>query len=588
MSEDAERQPLLRDVNQGLRSSEPSNRFHKSSRNRVTAGIIAFIVLLTTTIFLGLIYVKSVLPDDVSFKEHIGDITNVEINDISFNGWTYIDEKRYYKLGVKSSVWLDYEAGSAVSERQKKLISFAGTRIMKELCFDLNSLDTFKQENDTDVVSLGKIIIPNTTCINIQQNSTTDLDLLVLVKPNTEQLIPILKQIWEKKYDGLNLWSSMDLKLKKRVFSHEIVLLSINKAKLYWRDFGLWKSVIDTLRHLSAEIYDTIERIEINSINLKEIEDGYDISCSIGVPNPLSSTCNKLGPGLLISPGMQWQTTFPGCRNENGIKLDNVVVHSPELTSESVSKPFINITLDSTLIGELPNEFLNHVCASDDSNVITPLSKLIKQLLDPKYLINLEVTCTAVDSKNYPNTLLEDYTALLPYLFTPLSVNYTVDVNNIVQEVGTRGIKLQWSTDLLGRKRLNVKGKIVAKVQIPFYQLKQDTTFSMQRIKGRTKLYHNDVHMLTVPLDSWTKCISNVVIDEDKPEKSYFDVSFDIDNDQVIIAETLALTHCINEVVFKGESTIFLKGKLDLMVATSIGDIVLLALPGEGSAVVRP
>ena len=52
---------------------------------------------------------------------------------------------------------------------------------MKELCFDLNSLDTFKQENDTDVVSLGKIIIPNTTCINIQQNSTTDLDLLVLV-----------------------------------------------------------------------------------------------------------------------------------------------------------------------------------------------------------------------------------------------------------------------------------------------------------------------------------------------------------------------------------------------------------------------
>lgn len=121
MSEDAERQPLLRDVNQGLRSSEPSNRFHKSSRNRVTAGIIAFIVLLTTTIFLGLIYVKSVLPDDVSFKEHIGDITNVEINDISFNGWTYIDEKRYYKLGVKSSVWLDYEAGSAVSERQKKL-----------------------------------------------------------------------------------------------------------------------------------------------------------------------------------------------------------------------------------------------------------------------------------------------------------------------------------------------------------------------------------------------------------------------------------------------------------------------------------
>lgn len=193
-----------------------------------------------------------------------------------------------------------------------------------------------------------------------------------------------------------------------------------------------------------------------------------------------------------------------------------------------------------------------------------------------------------MDSKNYPNTLLEDYTALLPYLFTPLSVNYTVDVNNIVQEVGTRGIKLQWSTDLLGRKRLNVKGKIVAKVQIPFYQLKQDTTFSMQRIKGRTKLYHNDVHMLTVPLDSWTKCISNVVIDEDKPEKSYFDVSFDIDNDQVIIADTLALTHCINEVVFKGESTIFLKGKLDLMVATSIGDIVLLALPGEGSAVVRP
>ncbi|CDO96394.1 unnamed protein product [Kluyveromyces dobzhanskii CBS 2104] len=588
MSGDTERQPLLREGGQESRSPEPLNGLNKGHSTRTKAGIAAAVVLLVTSLILGLTYINAMIPDNISLKEHVGNITNVEVDDVSFNGWTYIEKQRYYKLRVKSTVFLDYESGSAVSEKQKRFLSFMGNNILKELCVDLNSLDTFKQEDGNSSISLGRLIIPNTTCINLQHNTTTNLDILVLVKPDTNELIPVIRRIWEKKYDGLEIWSSMDAKFRKRVLSYDIVLLSLNKAKLYWKDFGLWENLLTTLRHLSAEFYEIRQGVEVSDTKLSEIDDGYSVCCSIRIPNPFGDMHNSIDPATIISPEMKWQTTFPGCRDEHGIKLENMVVYSPELNWESVNQPFVNLTLQSELNGELPYDFLNHVCASDDSNVITPLSKLIKQLLDPEYPINFEINCCGTETGNNSSALLDDYTTLVPYLDTSLSVNYTINVDNIVREVGTRGIKLQWSTDFLGRRKLIVKGKIVAKVQIPFYQLKEDTTFSMQRIKGRTKLFHNGVHMLTVPLDYWTKCITAVVIDEDEPENSYFDVSFDIDNDQIIIEDTLALSRCINEVVFKGEATIFLEGILDLMVSTSVGDVVVLGLPGEGSAVVRP
>ena len=590
---DSERQPLLQEPNQGERDiaieteGVTKAKHEKTYWNRVRILLFGIGLIVVGLIFFVLVYVTRVVPNDESFKEYAGNITNVDVRDVSFDGWTHINKQRYYKIKLQSSVWLDYEAGSSISDSQKQIASFLGGKIAREVCFDLNKLDTYQQENDTTQISLGSIIIPETVCIDLRHNKTTDLDLLVLIKPNTDKLIPILKQIWEKKYEGLNIWSSVNLDLKKKIFSREFVLWKFNQVHLYWQDFGIWERLLTSLRHLSGNINDTVEQIEINDITLKEMKNGYEVYCSVGVPNPLPESHINLSPEVILAPQIQWYPTLPGCLKNEGIELGNVIISSPELDWNSMLSDFVNLTIKANLIGELPDDFLNHVCSSDDSNIITPMSKFLSNLLDPKSLIDMKIECSSLEKPSKSKAILEDYDIIRPFLDTSFSLNYTVNIDDIVQEVNTRGIKLEWSTDFLGRRRLNIKGKIVAKVQIPFYQVKEDTTLSMERIKGHTKLYHNEVHMLTVPLDYWTNCSSQVILDESDPTKSYFDVSFDIDNDQVIVEDTLELTHCINEIVFKGESLIFLKGKLDLMVTTSIGDIVLLKLPGEGSTIVR-
>lgn len=588
MNEDSERQHLLRNSdNIGVFRDANHLNYKKHSGKRPTVIACITLLFLTSFLIIGILSFKKLVPTNDVLINHFSNISTFEVKDISFQGWEYIDKQRYYKLQVKSSFWIDYEKGTDIPVNQRGFISFMGQKVLKEICFDLNTLDTFEKVNDTDSASLASMIFRKTTCLHLTQGTVTELEIPILIKPNTRNLIPLLKRIWEGKYDTCDIWSFVNITFKKKMLSYNIPLTSITITKLNWEDLSIWKSFTGTLRHLLTNINDSLQSIEINGIRLTDSDTGYKVNCFIGLPNLLSQYNSSFSPNLIISPELEWQVSLPDCHDDNYIQMNNIKVKSPEINWKTMARSSLNLSVETNLVGSLPDEFMNHVCSSDFSNVITPMSKFFKKLFNNKHLIDLGVECKKANKVNPESSILENYDEIIEYLNAPLSLNYTVDVEDIVQEVSTRGIKMQWSTDILGRKRLNVKGKIVAKVQIPFYQLEEDTNFSIERLKGSTRLYHDDIHILTIPLDSWTKCSTSVIIDEDSPEDSYFDISFDIDNDQVVIENTLELTHCINEILFKGESKIFLKGKLDIMVESLIGDIVLIGLPGEGETVVR-
>lgn len=588
MNNDQERQPLLGggNIEESINiSNRKALKGLSIRKGRFT--IITMLIILCGTMLIGLTLLNRHIPESKLLTEYIANITNVEVENVSFDGWEILEQERFYKLNIKSSASINYNAGAGLSKHDAEFISYMGRNVIKDICFDMKNLETFEEINETSSTSLATLRFPDTICISLTPEVVTKLNFTVLFRPHTKRIVPILKKIWDGDYTNINIWSNASITFKKQIFSYKMPILSLKISRVNWKDLGIWDKSLNFLRHLYLKITNVLKLIEINDLCVTDTNNGYSLESSIGVKGFLSEYDWPLDQDLLLLPEFIWHVSFPDCDNNALLELRNINVSSPKIMWGTINNRYLNLTIRSIIEGPLPDEFLNHVCASDDYNVVTAMSKLIRRLFDPEKLIFFELSCIDIGHSTPNDGLFDDLSSLVPYLDSPITLNYTVDINDIIHEVSTKGIKLKWTTDGFGRRKLYMMGKIVANVKIPHYQISERTRFFIDRIKGNTELYHNGVHMLTIPLDYWTPCETKTVIDDQSPENSFFLVSFDIDNDQVIVRNTMELSHCINEIIFKGESEVSISGKLDLMLHSPIGDIVLLGIPGEGNTVIR-
>ncbi|SCU90664.1 LAME_0E09538g1_1 [Lachancea meyersii CBS 8951] len=603
-AEDLEQQPLQtgNSTNYGASLSQPQENDIKHPSLRVRRNLIAITVICLILGAVGL-YVSRFIPSTDIIQAYYDDATKIKIHSISYEGWDSEpqevhsikkgvfalkegDSYKYLKLRAKVGVQFDHDQALAISNsstdarRKKAFLKFSSQSLVRTLCFDLNNMKAYN-DNATASLGLGSVRIPQTVCVDLRANKTTELDLPIVVYPDTENIASVIIKIWKRKFHELNLWSSFDVTLSKWGLPIGRVLI----PRLDWNELFDWRQV----QSYVDEMQDILkEPIKVDDLEITDSDEAVNFHIAT------SYTCPERFKDILtaqknsVIPPMSWKVRMPGCDGSEPIFLQNADFQTPSIPVKVLFSPgptAINIT--GQIYGPLPDELLYQVCDSDEENVVTPINLFLKNVFNSTESVKFDISGHHADRTNnsiVPKCFLDE---ILPSILQEIHANLTLNSDQLVEQVSIDGMKLKWVQRGWDEKNLEVKGKVNILVNLPYYSAahsKGQETVSIKKIKGLTKVFHNDVHFVSVPMDVWLNAESEIVKSE---EQIQLRVSFDIAGQNVVVEDKIELTKCLNEILVKGQAQVYVEGKLDLMMDTKLGSIVLLGLKGDGNTVIR-
>ncbi|SCU86098.1 LAMI_0D00408g1_1 [Lachancea mirantina] len=555
--------------------------------------------------FLATYWAFQSVPSMDSIEKYFEDATRVQIYKISFVEWTskeaygeagFSDEvefngQDFLKLKVELSVSIDHGSQqdnniSGMTERQKQLTRIVSNHLA-EICLKGTNVTTFNDnETDSEFIALAKI--PEPVCIDLRHNVTTRLEVPIYIKPDARNAASVIMKIWRRKFNDFDLWSSVATSVGKEVWrGREVTISNIKLDRIAWNDIIDWDDIHLGLIKLLKPLQ---EAVQVEQVEITDIHDGFRLE--IGVRTNLPDTQKWLSfPNQKYLPSTTWNARLPDCESKYSISLENATFSIPSLQMRDFNDN--NGVLRTTIVGEisglLPEDLLYKVCSSDEENVVTPISKLIRGVFNQTELLDFEVVGHGLKACNESIVPLQFIAELIPMIEFALGANFTLDADQIVECVSMDGLEFKWVEKNWEERQLTLLGNVVSIINVPFYTFSSysaDESISIDRIKGITKLYHNDIHFLTVPVRVWTDAESEF-INQSGSNTTQLRVSFDIAGKEVEVIDHLELTRCFNEIIIRGKSEIFVESTLDLMVSTKLGDFVLLGLCGEGKTVVR-
>ncbi|SCU97866.1 LAFA_0G13850g1_1 [Lachancea sp. 'fantastica'] len=606
-SDDFEQQPLHSRVteNYGATVARPRSAASKRPSKPIWNYILAISIALACLGAIG-IYASRFVPSPGAIQTYYENVTKIQIHGISYEGWdskpgnpniepsfssvSHGDENtyKYLKLRAKMSVSFDHDqalpstSNSTSARQENSLIRFFSQSVVKTLCFDLNDMQAYN-DNATGTQSLGSVHIPQAVCVDLRANTTTELDIPIVIHPNAQNIASVIIKIWKRKFHELNLWSSLDVSLSKWGLS----LGSVQIPKLEWNDFLDWNHVQSYIDQMHQVLRDPIK---VNDLQINDSDEAVKVQVGI------SYDCPGFLKGFLESqkgfsiPPTSWTVRMPGCRANEPVALQNAVFETPSVPVDLLlAKTSPNINITGQIYGPLPDELLYQVCDSDEKNVVTPINLFLKKVFSATESVDFQICglhSGETSTSFIPKCLLDQ---ILPSIVQEVKANLTIDSDQLVEQVTVDGLKLKWSQRGWDDKRLEVMGKVNTLVNLPFYNAtlsKEEETVSIKKIKGLTKLFHNDIHFVSVPMDVWLNAKSEILRSAD-PAYIQLQVSFDISGQDVVVVDRLELTRCLNEILVRGQATVYVEGQLDLMMETRLGSFVLLGLEGDGTTIIK-
>lgn len=565
---DIETQPLL--------GNSPSGEVVHKGRNTNKH----YYKLIIFSALLFLIFGALVLESIFSPQDVVGNamqISNVHITKVHLDGWN--SEGSQLQLTTNLDFWVDYEdwiAGnkSQLSPWQKDLSRFASEKLIRTACFRLNNATNYDQNGTVAYVAVKEPI-----CIDLRQGHVTPLQLTVLVEPRIKNVVKVIKKLVLHQYNDLELSSKVDISFSKRVSMLHIPLGRLKSLTINWNQI---QSYLHNVVGFLDVVLAMVNNFSIQEFFMKDSDSGFSFDL---IPEPLSIPKNldwfEWSVGSHI-PQINWQVRLPDCAGECTIEIPSLTCLNDAVTVEDPLKfsAFIDVK------GPLPEKFLTKVCWSDEETVVTPITNLLNTLLNSSQMVTVEVKGHPIlnSHENHDSFLIppETLKILLEEMsFFPLAANLTLDSKDSLQRVTIDGLRIKWTA---GGRRLVVAGKIVSFVALPFYKT-NGQYLTVDHIKGVTKLFHDGIQFLAVPMRVWSPSTSKILHDE--KNKTVLKLLLDIHDDEVQVTNSIELTRVLNEIFVRGYAEVQVSTRLDLLVTTPLGELALLGLKGQGRAIVR-
>ncbi|CCK71930.1 Tag1p KNAG_0I01410 [Huiozyma naganishii CBS 8797] len=557
-----------------------------------------FTGLCTILVVVGVSFsLQSRIPSEKALQSNVVEITNVDIEKVTLDGWRVPGKEgldteggKFLQISARVNVFLNYDALNEskvqMTFEQQKWFKWTSENTVRTLCIDVNNATTFGRKPDGKDDVLAGVYIQHPVCIDLHNGTVTSLNVTILVEPHMKNVLKIIKKIWKQDYQDLNLWSTLDISLSKNVGSLGYLhLFRLPNIKINWNDIIDWDKLSNRLQYFRDQIENDIN---VSNIRMVDTEKGFDVRMGVDpMENPLWHFLDDFSwleiPQAVIPP-LSWVYKVADCFGDFSINLTHLLTHS---SAVDIGAKKISPSMSNSLTGPLPDDFLYQVCWSDEENTVTPLTKVLNSLFNSSNYLTVEAKAEISNSK--PTT--SDETALIPsdilssiledVSYFPVKQNVTFNMSSLIDEFFIDGMSLRWSNG-----RVSLGGTLVGIFDLSFYETNEER-IHITHIKGNMELYHNDRHFITVPMKVWSNATSNIMHDEDNKNATMLELTFDIDDEFVQVTNRMELTKCFNEIFFSGETLITFSNDLDIVVESFLGDIVVTGLKTEGETVVH-
>lgn len=616
--DDIETRPLLNAnirINNGNGAIQDTNQPHPTQEeqgnlrndgilrnNRTRRWIIPIILIATILLVISSFKITKVIKNSPSMdqiQDDVVQVSDIKINQVHIDGWRQSkqnpsldnDTGKYLQVSTQVNYTINYDKLLLDDEfrNDTENIKFIAERFIKTLCVDLNNSTTFHNVDDKQL-KLANIMIQDPVCVSLINGTTTPLNITVLIQPNMKNIMSILKKLLSHDYKGLELWSQLDLTLyKQSLMNFNIKLINIPKVTVDWTQLFHWDD--DNMPNFEELFWKNFDMPVLEEFDVIDDKDEYfNVKLKSEPISLLSKFLNNYSKWLsipdapLIIPPLTWNLRLPNCHDE-------CVIDIPTLECESQEFSLLerdSIIINNRISGPLPSELLSHVCSSDEENTVTPLTLLLNNLLNDSSSCEIELKGQVsknpvIKIKHNDNTLIPiDVLDLMLHEldYFPIAFNTTLNTTNTLNEVTIDNMRLTWSDN-----RVHMVGTMIATINLSFYDTEEER-IAVHNIKGDLEIYHDDTHFLSIPMKVWNKSTSEIIHD-DETDLTMMEITFDLNDDDMIVTDKGELSQVFNEIFFKGETLVTFDSVVDVVVESILGQIVITGLKTSGETIVN-
>lgn len=631
--EDDEAHPLLdeeRIQSDQLADTYPSDEIEVESRVKrkrnyvIKYKINYFAIFLLLLLFYGTFKIRGNLPEREAIQQSMIDISNVEIQGIHLDGWrtqNSINTKNgkalqvtaNLKVSVNYTKWLQ-ETDDNLTYQQKRFIKNMNENVLHSICISINNFTTIdtsvNRSLDNNVI--GSLIFLTPICIRLENEFENNIQVTFLIETNIRRIVSVLKKIWVHDYNNIHIQSLMSVKLSKHLIP--FVPINIPFMKLSNLLFN-WENLIDmnNIDPFVVSFQDAMDSLSILDLVVSDIPGGFHSEIQMSLPNLLKDIELVDFDKKMEFPEINWDIFLKDCDNDFSVELSNLFFRTPQmdLTNYIKYSNQENITIfgEGDVIGALPNELLYKVCYSDEENIITPMTRIINEVLNISTVSHAMVRGSTIfdESTNYE---LSDSSSLVPQIIVQefldemgkfeMTTNISVDANKLIkdftiQNVAFKRTEVESKKDddddddnNNGKTKLSLVGRLKGLLDLSFYETEINEV-NVEQIKGKVKLYHNDKHFVTTNMNVWKNATSKIVhiFDEEKDTNAtMMELLLDINDDNVEVVNRFEATKVFNKLLFFGKALVHARGNLDLMLNGTIGEMVITRMNCENDILI--
>lgn len=441
------------------------------------------------------------------------DIKTVELESISTSG---------IHLRVEGLNVMDY---NGIENSYFQNLFKIGGGIFNTATIDLNTVNLTTKVDDK-LINIGYVDIPQFD-LNIKNGESTNLNLKVTIKPNTKEILGLLKSL---------------LNNPDQVFRvHGLSTVKIHLGSIPIGNFSInFDQDVIGSKYVNFNERD----FKVNDVTFDDNDGkGYNISFTVSVPNPVKY---KLF-GFDI-PSLDWEILVKDCYDKPTINLMDGPITSQKFKLSPLDQLLsVNMT---TSIDHL-NPRLTEKCSFGNDG--TPMSFLIDEFVNNKSLpVMVKNSKGSKDFPGFINEFLKTFEFNIDYLSN-------FQTSNLIHNVSLDNLNFQFQNGDTNKPVINGDINIYIK---PPYKIQ---SFGISKIKGVPSLYHQGLEFGKINLNEWHDC-TNVEMDD------LLFVKFTLNQEELEITNRRVFGQVINEVIGKGSSKVFIDAILDCLVSTLLGE----------------
>lgn len=446
------------------------------------------------------------------------------------------------QLRVQGFNFIDYD--NIDDDYISKMFKLGG-EVFNEVIIGLQSVK-LETTLDDKLISIGDVQIPEFK-VKIKDKTATDLDFIISIHPHTLKILKLLKYVFDHPDEMLKIYGDTEVKVKLGglylgkyavKFSHDIISGQYFKLDL--------------------------NELSMNNIRLNKDKQGrspdllYNLDFQLSLPNPILN--NMISFNV---PHLDWLLYVGDCDQVTNIPVfaDNVIETGEFKLSSHEELLTVNI---STSWDKLSDDLLKE-CKSDDDveGTVTPIKILMDHVLNNKS-IPLKIKNKG-GSENYPSVVND----LLTNMDFNIDYNPNFETSQLIHNVSIDNLGFEFENGDVNNPIIN--GNINIFIKTPVSGLTVDD-LKIPKIKGLSKLLHQNMEFAEIPLDAWHECSNEVVheVDSDENVNEYFHIQFKIYREKVVIKDKQMFGKVINEIIYHGKSKILIDCLLDLVLNISV------------------